>query len=450
NGTSLPVTTGLDIDENYVIDITSLSLGFHTIFFRVKDSDNIWSLTDKRDIFKIRLLDAPPLDRDIVDLEYFFDTDPGFGNGTSLTITTGPNIDESYAIDITSISLGVHKLFFRVKDSDNNWSLTDVRNIFKIALPDPAPLPDIVSIEYFIDTDPGFGNGTQLPVTPGSSIDEDFVVDISGTDVGMHFLFLRVKDSDNNWSLVVLEPFCVRGFQLYLEAAYNSAQGEMTTILNDNGLLPLGQPYNSNPSADWYYTGSESVPSIPDTNIVDWLLIQARDANSVVNATSSTIKETKVVFLLKNGKIVDLDGTTPATFTEQIENNLYVVIYHRNHLGVITAYPVDTSAYCGFTYNFAAGANQVYGGANGYKEIGAGVWGMVGGDGDGNSQIGNADKNDVWEVQAGTSGYLSGDFSMNAQVNNTDKNDIWVPNSGKGGQVPDNIPQGGFKSMVPK
>ncbi|MCD4746700.1 MAG: hypothetical protein K8R58_10415, partial [Bacteroidales bacterium] len=121
---------------------------------------------------------------------------------------------------------------------------------------------------------------------------------------------------------------------------------------------------------------------------------------------------------------------------------------HRNHLGVMSAYPL-TEIGGVYTYNFTTGANQAFGGSLGHKEIEIGVWGMFGGDGNADSQIGNADKNDVWAVQAGTSGYLSGDFTMDVQVNNSDKNDVWAPNSGKGGQVPDGASEGGFECQVP-
>ncbi|MBN1340446.1 MAG: hypothetical protein JXA03_14045 [Bacteroidales bacterium] len=202
SATSLPVTAGLNIDKDYVIDITSLTVGFHVIFFRVQDSDGIWSFTDKRDIFKIRLPDPPPPTKDVVGLEYFFDTDPGFGNGTSLPVTSGLNIDESYSVDITSLSDGFHTLFFRVQDSNEVWSLTDKRDIFKIRLPDPSPpTKDVVALEYFFDTDPGFGNGASLPVTTGLNIDESYSLDISGLSAGFHTLFFRVKDSDSLWSL---------------------------------------------------------------------------------------------------------------------------------------------------------------------------------------------------------------------------------------------------------
>ncbi|MCD4745399.1 MAG: hypothetical protein K8R58_03785, partial [Bacteroidales bacterium] len=117
--------------------------------------------------------------------------------------------------------------------------------------------------------------------------------------------------------------------------------------------------------------------------------------------------------------------------------------------GIMSASPLSEIGGI-YTYDFSNGADKVYGGTNGHKEIGTGIWGMIGGDGDANSQIGNTDKNDVWAVQAGTSGYLSGDFTMDVQVNNSDKNDIWAPNSGKGGQVPDGVPESGFECQVPE
>jgi len=155
NGTSVPLTADTIIDENFSIDMSSTSLGFHKLFIRVKDTLGHWSLTDMRDIFKMRLPDSPPLTKDVVAFEYFFDTDPGFGNGTSLPVTAGLDIDEDYVIDITSLSLGFHEMFFRVQDSDNIWSLTDKRDIFKMRLPDAPPLAkDVVALEYFFDTDP--------------------------------------------------------------------------------------------------------------------------------------------------------------------------------------------------------------------------------------------------------------------------------------------------------
>lgn len=157
----------------------------------------------------------------------------------------------------------------------------------------------------------------------------------------------------------------------------------------------------------------------------------------------------QAAFLLNNGIIVGLNGSGLLQFPTTITHNLFVVIWHRNHLGVMSATPLNLSA-GSYSYDFSTGSGQVYGGTNGHKEIGTGIWGMIAGDGDANGQINNGDKIDVWVVEVGTQGYKAGDFNLDVQVNNGDKIDIWMPNSGMGGQVPDYNPQGGFKCLVPE
>ncbi|NOX46503.1 MAG: hypothetical protein GXO89_05940, partial [Chlorobi bacterium] len=138
----------------------------------------------------------------ITDLEYFFDTDPGLGNGTQISITTGTDIDENFSINLSGTSLGFHKLFFRAQDSNGNWSMTNMRDIFKLAPSAPFPLiPNVTVAEYFFDTDPGFGNGTALAVTPGQNVDENYIIDITGLSLGFHVIFFRAQDSDGNWSM---------------------------------------------------------------------------------------------------------------------------------------------------------------------------------------------------------------------------------------------------------
>jgi len=153
---------------------------------------------------------------------------------------------------------------------------------------------------------------------------------------------------------------------------------------------------------------------------------------------------------LKDGEIVGLDGSTGALqcASTTITNNLFVVIWHRNHIGIMSAFPLTEAAGV-YSYNFTTGSGQAYGGVLGHKEISAGIWGMVGGDGDANGQVGNPDKNDVWALQAGLSGYQNGDFNMDIQVNNLDKNDVWAPNGGSGSQVPDYL-EGGYSCQVPE
>jgi hypothetical protein len=57
--------------------------------------------------------------------EYFFDTDPGPGNGTPLTVDpSGLEIDQQFVIPVsTCLSAGEHTLVIRVRDADGRWGL---------------------------------------------------------------------------------------------------------------------------------------------------------------------------------------------------------------------------------------------------------------------------------------------------------------------------------------
>ncbi|MCD4744753.1 MAG: choice-of-anchor J domain-containing protein [Bacteroidales bacterium] len=217
----------------------------------------------------------------------------------------------------------------------------------------------------------------------------------------------------------------------FLNGPFNGT--DMNTYLNSSTYLPLSQPYNISP---WNYLGTESVIAMPNANVVDWVLVELRDTTDAASATGSTIAAQQAAFVLNDGTITGMDGSSELIFNITIDENLFAVIWHRNHLGVLSANPlVETGGV--YTYDFSTGEGQAYGGANGHKEIATGVWGMFGGDGNADKQISNSDKVDIWETQAGGSGYLSGDFSLDGQCNNTDKVEIWAPNTGRSSQVPE-------------
>jgi hypothetical protein len=231
-----------------------------------------------------------------------------------------------------------------------------------------------------------------------------------------------------------VESFVEVDARAYFEGPYSGTA--MTTSLNAMGLIPLSQPFNTNPSAEWYYTGSESVASIPNADVTDWILMELRETSGGAStATRQTMIAEQAGFMLKNGKVVGLDGSSNMSYPVVVTQNLYLVLWHRNHLGVMSSVPLVSSGNV-YSYDFSTAASQAYGGSNGHKQIATGVWGMFSGDGNGDSQVSNADKIDVWKVQSGNSGYLAGDFNLSGQVDNVDKVDKWKPNSGAGSQVP--------------
>ncbi|MCB2219858.1 MAG: hypothetical protein KQI35_05625 [Bacteroidetes bacterium] len=240
----------------------------------------------------------------------------------------------------------------------------------------------------------------------------------------------------------------------FMEGPYNASTDLMETTLNTMGYIPLQQPYNpalpyygeNNPV--WLYTGGE-IASLIQPGMVDWIIVQLRDADSPSNATSDKIISTMAAFIKEDGTIVDKDGSDILDFPGTFSQNLYVVIFHRNHLGVISSMGLSESGGI-YSYDFTTGASQALGGANGHKELEPGVWGMVSADGNGNGLIQNTDETTVWKADLGQSGYKGGDFDMNGLVQNTDETNYWKVNLGAGGQTPGKLNETGYQSQVPK
>ncbi|MBN1341009.1 MAG: hypothetical protein JXA03_16895, partial [Bacteroidales bacterium] len=216
-----------------------------------------------------------------------------------------------------------------------------------------------------------------------------------------------------------------------LQGPFNGT--EMQCFLNTYGYLPQTQPYNIEP---YFYTGTETANPIPNGNIVDWVLVELRETAGPANtATPATMTGRKAGFVLRDGTITESDGVSLMEFSLTPVNDLYVVIWHRNHLGIMSNYPLSSSGLV-YSYDYSSSQDKVYGGANAHRELAPGIWGMAAGDGNCDGQVSTGDKIEVWVVQSGTSGYLQGDFNMNSNVENGDKIDIWAPNAGLGSQVP--------------
>jgi hypothetical protein len=229
-----------------------------------------------------------------------------------------------------------------------------------------------------------------------------------------------------NWAVI--------GFNLslkvFLEGPYNGTN--MNTGLSGLTDFPLTQPYNTSP---WNYSGTESVAIVP-ANVVDWVLIELRDAENAASATSGTRIARQAGFLKNDGTIAGIDGISNLQFTNSIIHQLFVVVWYKNHLGIISSSGL-TNAGGVYSWDFTTSSAQAYGGTAAQKSLAGGKWGMFSGDGNSDDIINTNDKTLIWSVGTGKKGYLNADFSRNGQVDNKDKNDLWFPNSGKQCQVPD-------------
>jgi len=153
----------------------------------------------------------------ITAMEYFIDVDPGVGNGIPLSSFPGTStsVDFSDIIEASAVSEGLHVVCIRGRDSDGQWGMYEkrtfqVRPNGVVQVPDPPE--QIVAMEYFIDTDPGVGNGTALPNFSGPTLNIDFtdIAIANGLSNGLHIICVRAQDSNGDWGPYEKRTFVVR------------------------------------------------------------------------------------------------------------------------------------------------------------------------------------------------------------------------------------------------
>jgi len=191
NGSALPIAPGDSVNGVFIFSTTGLQPGLHTLYIRSRDAQGRWSVFSKKAI-RIQQPIYP-----IQAAEYFYDTDPGFGNGTPLPFT--PPLDSivlAQSIPTAALAPGLHTLYVRVRDTNGKWSVFSKR-----AIHIQQPLYPIAAAEYFVDTDPGFGNGTPITITPGDSIDVVPSINTSSLTPGIHTVYIRVKSTNGEWSV---------------------------------------------------------------------------------------------------------------------------------------------------------------------------------------------------------------------------------------------------------
>ncbi|MEW4923344.1 T9SS type A sorting domain-containing protein [Algibacter sp. 2305UL17-15] len=196
SGTPLTVDSNTgQLIQTFTIPTTGLTDGFHSLYVRTYNSAKNWSLYD-RQTFYLKSFDTFT----ISDAEYFFDEDEGIGTGTPLAITAGSGqVTQTFPVSTAGLSEGFHSFYLRTKDNAGHWSLYD-RQIIYIKDFDFSP-DDVSAAEYFIDTDPGTGNGMSITFDNASETTQVLNIDSTGIPEGDHIFYVRVQDSNGDWSI---------------------------------------------------------------------------------------------------------------------------------------------------------------------------------------------------------------------------------------------------------
>jgi hypothetical protein len=179
----------------------------------------------------------------IIAAEYFVGTDPGVGNGTSVTITSP---GQSVNLERSSLNLPLNQtVFIRCRDANNKWSAATPYRFKGLG---NSRSVDITRAEYFIGSDPGPGNGAAISVTAGPNPGLEALKIALSTG---QRLSTRVRDADGRWSGAVTYTF--KGFGNNRTVDITKAEyfigsdpgpGNGTAISLTSGLNPISEAVN--------------------------------------------------------------------------------------------------------------------------------------------------------------------------------------------------------------
>ncbi|MBK9336166.1 MAG: hypothetical protein IPM98_06100 [Lewinellaceae bacterium] len=123
--------------------------------------------------------------------------------------------------------------------------------------------------------------------------------------------------------------------QVFLQGPYVGATQLMHDNLRVQGLIPLTEPYTGMMSFVHVGGGggeqtTSAVLAISGSDaIVDWVFLELRSA-----VNPAQVLATRSALVQRDGDVVDVDGVSQVTFNVGAEMEYYLVVRHRNHLGV--------------------------------------------------------------------------------------------------------------------
>lgn len=189
----------------------------------------------------------------IAGAEYFFDNDPGEGSGISLPAADGDfnspeeSLDLSQ-IDTSTLKIGNHTLYVRFLSSEGVWGVVrPIAHDSNFVSPFNFRIMGkkwIAGAEYFIDVDPGEGNGIAVPALDGIFDDPEEELELSDIDIshlgaGPHILYLRVRNNEGTWGIIrqvtfeMYEPASIAGAEYFIDEDPGPSSG--TTLTAKDG-----------------------------------------------------------------------------------------------------------------------------------------------------------------------------------------------------------------------
>ncbi|GAB5536795.1 MAG: hypothetical protein Rubg2KO_30440 [Rubricoccaceae bacterium] len=382
------------------VSVTSTDPASAAVF--VASIPQVFSTLDLRNnILEANLGRALVLDLPTLSSRYVHDDNAYWTNGTALaTLTFGSAFDGDCA-DLVCMQTASTNTFTNQGQDENSVEK-------QVAFEDAATGDLRLASSMFGDQDLA---GVGIP---------EVTTDIDGDDRSPSRPYRGADEAVTTLSFIAFR------LRVYLQGAYAGGCGtdcvDLSTALQDGGHLPLSNPY-ADPAFDGTlaeYDGTESVTQgqlDAMGPVTDWVVVELRE-------TSDGPAVYRGARLLNHrGKVLAFDGSENLNLPVP-ESDYHVVVYHRNHLPVISTLRALVDESATITFVRLHRTSDLIGGASGAAQLASfNLYGMAAADGSGDGLVTAPDFNVYSSASAsGATGYQIADFTMDGLVTAPDFN----------------------------
>jgi hypothetical protein len=272
---TVPVNSG-DVEITGEIPVSSLTPGFHQIFFRVRDITEGWSHNVSRIFLKSWQVEP------VTAFRYRIDAITG-GEAWTYKVFSPPTNDVTADLDINVSTLpdGIHYLEASARSADGVWSHI-TRGTFFVHLNEPG---SITALEYFFEDEDGIKSPllkvNDFTPSPNITLDEaTFAIPVSSmTNLKKYFIYVKAVDETGN-----------RGFFMKDTIVYHAN----ATVIRDRIFLTPELMVFPNPAVD--------IVNIKLVNLDQ----QGEISIKIFDETGRMISEEKISFIERDHYSLDI------------------------------------------------------------------------------------------------------------------------------------------------
>ena len=288
--TVLDVADAPIADINALLSTAGLAEGLHHL--RVSATDDLGRVSVLTDAF-FTISSATSQIRLVTRMEYWLDNDPP----TLVDVADAPTVPFNQILASSGVTVGLH--FFNLRATDD---------LGRVGMPSRWPLivtspfgpltpRTITAAEYYVNVDPGAGNGIQIPL-PADSVwdegEETVQTVVAGMPIGLHLVGIRVRDNAGRWSPPVTDSLVV---------------GPILVVRSAGNDIVLS--WQSGPGADRFYIYRADAVSGVYTRIDSTAALTYTDPGVVTSHTKQFYRVTFSTTTLSTFRLPDRSGPAP-------------------------------------------------------------------------------------------------------------------------------------------